>query len=288
MSDAAYERLDEVLLRDASAPLLRGWLPVYRWSVRQRAIVAVIVAVTTCTLAGGLCVATDVAGAVSAKAALSDARHRLADARRALTQLPALRRTSAPPTERYGMRGSADDTRDVSRLAAATGVTLVSLEPGATGGQAEDSFRTLKLVAHGDFAQIRRFLRGLTKAPVLIAPAEVTLKRNGSGLSIAATLSFFDALRAPPAAGTDEAAPQPDPFALRFGSPGSGVEFLRLAGMIQDATHTVALIETPEGTAAVEAGQQIAGERVAHIAPPQVTLVAGGVTRTLKWAEDAQ
>jgi len=289
MSSASIDEIASGGAPPAAARVLRGWRPLHAWSRRRRAAVAAAIAAATCALATLAGMTTDFAGSTAAGAALAAARRDLADARRAQQALPALRRAAAASDSRRKAGHSADDARNVSELAATTGISLVSLEPGAPGGHGDESFRVLKLAAQGEFPQLRAFLRALAHSPMLIAPTEVAIRHSGSRLSLAAALSVFDALPSPPDALSDDEAPiPPDPFAAtRIGGAGA-VDDLRLVGLLRDRTHAMALIETPRGTDAVERGGRIDGERVMQIATEQVTLAAGGTTRVLGWTEDGR
>lgn len=292
MSAASIDRWNRTVVPAAAARLLRGWMPLYAWSRRRRIAVAGVIAAVVCALATLTSVTTDFAGPVAAQAALAAERRELADARHAQRALPALKEEAAASVTRHGPQRrhhSADDARHVSELAAAAGVSLVSLEPGAPGGQGAEAFRALKLSAQGDSAKLRAFLHGLAHAPVLIVPSEVAIKRNGQQLSLAATLSVFDALPSLPAgAETANAVAPPDPFAPNRADGAQAIDGLRLAGLMLDRTHAVALIETSRGTDAVVRGSRIDGERVVRIAMPEVTLATGDTTRVLKWTEDGR
>ncbi|PLZ01343.1 hypothetical protein CY652_16025 [Burkholderia sp. WAC0059] len=236
----------------------------------------------------------DLAGLRQSEAALAEARHRLDEARQSLQALPELRREAAirqqgGATEHIG--STADDMRYISRLAAGSGVELVSLEPDAAA-DGDTVSRSLKLVARGDFARLLAFLQGLRALPALVVPADAVVKRDASVLSLSATLKVFDTLRPPiaPESGTtkadDDVSPA-DPFDLHAnGLPGGGS--LRLAGVIADRTRGVALVETPAGTATVMPGQLLAGGRVTRIGLPGVTLMRGGALRALALGEGGQ
>jgi len=318
MSTASIDRPTGQAAAGAVVPLaaarwLRGWLPLHGWSARRRLAVAAVIGAATSAVATGVCVALDLGGPVAAEAALSSARRQLADARRVLDTLPeSAESAGSNDPERPAARAAQDesqqagrppdDARDVSELAAATGVGIVSLEPVAPRAQDEprgsdgkrdprgESFRVLKLTAQGDFPQIRAFLRGLARAPALTVPSEATLTRNGSRLSLAATLSVFDGLPSP-ADGTpsDAAASRlSDPFMAHRADGTTTAGGLRLAGVLWDRSRGLALIETPRGTETVEQGARIDAETVASIDAGQVTLAADGTTRVLKWAEDGR
>jgi len=287
----------------AAARLLRGWVPLHGWSGRRRAAVAAAIGVAACAAATGACMSADVGGAMAAAAALTAVHRELADAQRALDTLPELERAAARAARAESQRTgrSPDDARDLSELAAATGIGLVSLEPGTRRAQEEprgadakrdargESFRVLKLTAQGDFPRLRAFLRGLARAPALTVPAEAVLTRNGSRLSLAATLSVFDRLASlPDAVPADDAAALSDPFAGNRADGATTAGGLRLTGVLRDRSRALALIETPRGTEAVQQGARIDRERVASIGMGQVTLALDGTTRVLKWPEDGR
>ncbi|MFP6557721.1 hypothetical protein WJ542_05185 [Paraburkholderia sp. B3] len=177
----------------------------------------------------------------------------------------------------------------MSGLASRSGLSLQSLEPAAAGGAGLATFRTLKLVARGGFAELHGFLAGLGAAPGFAVPVDIAIRRaSGEGLSIAATLQVFDRLPAlllaDGVAGND--GPTFDPFSDRFAARTS--EGRRLAGIMLDRKAIVALIETPEGTQAVTAGQSFGNGRVERIAPSHVVLSSGGASETLGWTEEAE
>lgn len=298
-----------VVIATATGPTDRvphGWLPLHAWSRRRRAAVAAAIAVVAASTALVACMEGDPLGVREAAATLNGAKGRLLNAQRSVAGLPALRREVA--SNRAGEAAvapgmapdpgghAADDIRRLSQLAATTGVGLLSLEPGAAGGDGDGRFRSMKLAAQGDFVRLRAFLRGLSTLPELVTPTALTLSRSGDSLSLVATLQAFDALPAVPvepggAAGDEASEPErareTDPFASR--STGAvGPATLRLAGMLRDSRRVVALVETPDGTLAVQPGQALAGGRVVRIAPPEVVLLAGGVAHRLGWAEAAR
>jgi hypothetical protein len=244
------------------------------------------------------CVTTDVGGAETAHVALTEAQARLVSARQLLARLPALQRDARDWPQRPHNGNVADDMRNVSQLAALAGLALIALEPAAPGGAKAQAFRATKLMAQGDFAQLRDFLDGLAELPELAVPMELSLRRGANGLAISALLQVFDGL--PAVAFADDVieggafADRADPFAdraLRFGSGSSetGEERpLRLAGMLTERGRAVALVETADGTTAVQAGAMLAGARVLEVSPARVVLAVDGATQTLDWAKEAR
>lgn len=275
------------LSADGGVP--RSWRRLHAWSVRQRLGAVAVTAVLAATLAGFVCTVWDLAGLGAAEAGLTDAQRALAEARETVTRLPALRAAAAPrATQSVNTDSTADDIRNISGLASGSGLSLLSLEPTGSGGSGAGSFRTLKLVAQGGFAQLQRFLAGLAEAPQLVVPVEIAIKCTaGDVLSIAATLQVFDRLPALPlpALVAEGEVAEFDPFANRFAA-ATGTGSPRLAGILHDGKAIVALVETSEGTEAVKAGQPFGGGRVERIAPSHVVLSSSGASQTLTWTED--
>jgi hypothetical protein len=278
------------LIEGGNGGALRRWALLHTWNVRQRLGVFVVLAVVAAGLAGLACVAWDLAGLHAAEAALENAASSLSKAQRTVTSLPALRAAAASGASRPRQHAdsAADDVRGVSELAARSGLSLLSLEPAASGGSGAEAFRTLKLTAQGGFAQMQSLLVGLTVAPGLIVPVEISIKRNaGNGLAISAAMQVFERLPAVHlsrrAAGNDVS--QIDPFADGL-AVAAGASSLRLAGILQDSTGIVALVETPTRTEAVKAGQPFGAGRIEQIAPTHVLLSSGGASQRLAWAEE--
>ncbi|RQN35733.1 hypothetical protein [Paraburkholderia tropica] len=290
---------------------LRGWRPLHTWTRRRRALVAATLAMLAALLSGIACFLTDAGGAQAARSALAQGEARLADARRTLARLPALRREAegwprdarlTGSAESEQANTSADDIRSVSRLAADAGLVLIALEPAAPGGAKAQAFRATKLAARGGFAQLRAFLAGLAEWPELAVPADIVVRRNGSALAIAATLHVFGGLPAVAIEAADVAEVAAieertdaarDPFASRFalaagGGAASGVQgdgALRLVGTLSERGRVLALIETADGTLAVQPGAPLAGGRVTGVGPERVVLSVEGATQVLNWAE---
>ncbi len=199
---------------------------------------------------------------------------------------------------------SADDVRIVSELATQSGVALLAVEPGTASGEGVERMRALQLTARTDFVHLMAFFHGLAQLPVLMVPGDVTVKQDGKGLAVAATLQVYDALRPAPetaltSAGAsrefDEAANDDDedvvffdPFAKppisASGGPGDASQ-LRLVGVLRDRTRGLALLETPDGTTTVAAGQQLGVERLTQLDALGITLANGGASRILMLTE---
>ncbi|MFM0225955.1 hypothetical protein [Paraburkholderia dipogonis] len=282
-------------------------LPLDAWSRRRRWVVALLIAALVFGLGAHGWVVTDFGGVEASRAALEASSLRLANARRALAQLPALRRdaaavpVAASATRSSASWSSADVVRIVSELAAQNSVALLAVEPGALSGTGVESMRPLRLTARTDFVHLMAFLRGLSDLPVLIVPVDVTVKRDAAALSMSATLHVFDALRpAPSTASADAFADDSldsdddedivffDPFSQpRMQAAGDlpDLSQLRLVGLLSDRTRGLALLDTPEGVATVESGERIGAERVTKLDASGITLAKGGATRTLAMTE---
>ncbi|RDJ99224.1 hypothetical protein [Paraburkholderia lacunae] len=278
-------------------------LPIGAWSRRRRLAIALLIAALVFGLGAHGWVVADLSGLGASRTAFDAAARHLADARRALTQLPALRRKAAgTPAAHLPMSWtSADDVRVVSELAAQNNVALLSVEPGAASGSGAEHMRPVRVTAQTDFVHLMSFLRGLSDLPVLIVPEDVTVRRHGVLLAVSATLRVFSALRpAASSAAANEVADDSldsdgdedivfyDPFSLPQMLAGADLpdaSQLRLAGLLRDRTHALALLETPDGAATVAPGQQFGAERVTRVDAFGVTLANGGASRTLAFAE---
>jgi hypothetical protein len=285
---------DAVMLHGGTAArersgALRDWTTLHAWSVRRRAGVAAAIAMVAVVSASAVCIEADLAGVRAARNELADAEGRLADAQRTVARLPAIREAASGAMQGSRESTPADDVRRLSELTSTSGLTLVTLEPSAPGGAGAESFRSMKLVAQGGFAQLRAFLGGLATQHALTVPAELAIKRNGDGLSIAATLQIFEGL--PPlqldATGGGRDGTASDPFANATAD-GAGTGALRLSGVLQDGAGIVALIESASGTQAVRAGEMFGGVRVEHVLPSRVVFAAGGKSQVLTWTEETR
>lgn len=299
MSTAAIGRFDAG--RAASARFTEGWVwlsvPLEAWSAQRRFVVALVVAFVAFVLGVQGLRSADLDGFDASRAALAEAQHRLADARHAMTQLPTLRDQARERAQRArpAVWTSADDVRALSALADDSGLTLVSLEPGAESGAATDTMRPVQLIARGDFAEMLQFIDGLTTLPVLVVPFDVEIKRDGNVLSVNATLQVFSRLS--PVANAlahADADDEPeivfyDPFSRRAtGVDASTDASLRLVGLLRDRVHALALVETDDGPIAAEPGQQVGDARVTHIDADGLTLTTSLGAKQLTFAEDAR
>ncbi|MFM0733578.1 hypothetical protein PQQ52_24155 [Paraburkholderia sediminicola] len=279
-------------------------LPFAAWSRRRRWVVAVLIAVVVFGLGAHGWVVADLGGVEASRTALGAATQHLADARRALAQLPALRRQAAatPGAQLPASWSSADDVRIVSELAAQNSVSLLSVEPGAASGSGVEGMRPIQLTAHTDFVHLMAFLRGLSDLPVLIVPVDVTVNRDAASLAVRATLHVFSALRPVPSTANADAFADDsldsddeedivffDPFSLpqilASGEQLPDASQLRLVGLLRDRTRGLALLDTPDGATTVASGQQLGTERVTRLDALSITLANGSATRTLALTE---
>jgi hypothetical protein len=287
MGDALM--MHEGLTARAGSGPLRDWIRLHAWSARRRTGVAAAIAVIAALSAAFACVETDFSGVQTARRQLDDAERKLAEAQRTVGRLPAIRQAASGVLQAVRESTAADDVRRVSELTSTSGLTLVTLEPSAPGGAGAETFRPMKFVAQGSFAQLRAFLTGLAAQPALVVPAELAIKRNSEGLAIAATVQVFDGL--PPieldaTAGYQDGVPS-DPFTSGTAD-GTGKGALRLTGVLQDSASIVALVESASGTQAVRTGQAIGGVRVEHVLPSQLVFTEGGKRQILTWAEETK
>jgi Tfp pilus assembly protein PilO len=255
-------------------------VPLEAWSVRRRALVALSIAVAVFALGANAWTASDMSGMQASADALSAAQHKLNDAEAALAELPALRR-AAPATHVPAGWTSADDVRVVSQLASRHDVSLLKIEPGPVTGSGLDAMRPLHLTAQGDFDHVMDWLGGLASVPVLIVPDELMLKRQGSGLSIGATLRSYASIHPVQAAPRPDVRADPDAFdpddeivfydpfqpETLAGDPAQteSAGSMRLVGLLADRLRGLALIENGDATTTLEPGQQWGSERVAQV-----------------------
>ncbi|MFM0419138.1 hypothetical protein [Paraburkholderia aromaticivorans] len=295
--------------------MARARLPLDAWSGRRRWAVALLIAVLVFGLGTHGWIVADLGGVEASRAALEAGGLRLANARRALAQLPALRREAAAGPIGASLVtslatsiarssepwSSADDVSIVSELAAQNSVALLSVEPGAASGAGAESMRPLQLTARTDFVHLMAFMRGLSDLPVLIVPVDVTVKREAAALSVSATLRVFNALRPAPSAASADAFVEDsldsddeenvvffDPFSqpqMQAAAELPDVSQLRLVGLLRDRARGLALLDTPDGVTVVESGEQIGAERLTRLDAFGITLVKGGATRTLALTE---
>lgn len=299
MSTPAMGRFD--VGRATSTRFAEGWawlsMPLEAWSVHRRLVVVLVVAFAAFVLGEQGLRSADLDGFDASRAALAEAQHRLTDARRAVTQLPALRDEARERARhaRPAVWTSADDVRTLSALADDSGLTLVSLEPGAESGAATDTMRPVQLAARGDFAEVLQFIDGLTTLPVLVVPFDVEIRRDGNMLSVNATLQVFSRLS--PVANVSshvDADDEPeivfyDPFSQRATGVDASVDVgLRLVGLLRDRVHALALVDTDDGPIAAEPGQQVGDARVTRIDADGLTLTTSLGARQLTFAEDAR
>jgi hypothetical protein len=274
-------------------------MPLAEWSSRRRLLVAVAIAISVFCLGANAWISADLSGVQASRAALGEAQHRLEQAHRSLAQLPTLRREAAASPRGLVSSGwtSADDLRSVSLLAVRSGVTLLRLTTGAASGVGPDAMRALHFTAQTDFLHLMVFLRGLSDLPVLVVPEDVTVKRSGGTLVIAANLHVFNALSPVSARpevlddddldADDEEVAFYDPFLPQPEEGGDATDeaLLRLVGVLRDRTRGLALLETADGATTVERGQHLGRDRVTAMDALSITLTNPVGTRTLSLSE---
>ncbi|WP_025601820.1 hypothetical protein [Burkholderia sp. WSM2230] len=296
-----------------ASPVLTHWIrraraPLHTWSKRRRWAVALVIAVVVFGLGAHGWIVADLSRVEASRAALHASVQHLENAKRALAQLPLLRReadastsTTATVAGSQTQWTSADDVRVVSELAAQNGVLLLAVEPGAASGTGTQGERPLRLAARTDFIHLMSFLRGLTELPVLMVPVDVAIKRDGASLAVNATLRVYSGLHPVPASlsvqeladasldsGDEEDVVFFDPFSpaqMQATLDSPGLAQLRLVGLLHDRARGLALIDTPDGATTVESGQQIGNERFTRFDTSAITLAKGEATRTLALAE---
>lgn len=280
--------------------LKRLRVPLAAWSGRRRLLVGGLIVIAVFCAGANAWISADLLGVQAGHTALSEARHRLVEAQRSLSELPQLRRTVAAisigsvPAESWT---PADDVRLISLLAARSGVTLLTLAPGAENGAGPDTMRSLHLTAQADFLHLMVFLRGLSDLPLLVVPEDVTVKRSTGVLLISANLHLFRALSPAPAQpelvvdqdleADDEEVVFYDPFSARPQAGGNAEQagLLRLVGLLRDRTRGLALLETVDGAATVERGQLMGSDRVTDMDALGITLTNRAGSRTLALTE---
>jgi hypothetical protein len=282
-----------------SADLASSWrqwvrLPPEAWSMRRRAATASLIAIAVFVTGANGWIAADTSGVRSRRVLLDEACRHLVEAKRAIAQLPALRRASNEHADARDTikRTSADDLHVISQLATQYDIELLALEPQPVTGTGMNAIRPIHLSARASFAALLGFLRGLANLPMLVIPGDVSIKRDTGMLVIGATLDVFDALR-PAATQTGEDTDRQsdddgflyDPFSAFDQHAASDGALLHLVGLLRDNLHRIALLETPNGLAAVAQGDDLGEERVADIGAFGVTLSSPDGTHTPALAE---
>jgi hypothetical protein len=272
----------------------------------RRATVLLAIALVVFVIGARAWNTADMDGVEASRTSLEIVQRRLAQANAAIAALPALRAaaTSTLPLRPSAARTAADDVQAISQLATHSGVTLLALEPGAPIGADADVSRPMRMTAQAGFAQLIAFLHGLSEMPMPVVPDEISvgwpkaaaLGHRGDTLAIAATLHVFGVLRAvsaePERRADDESGDGGDavfynPFSARATAPGMpdapDDRHVRLAGLLLDRTHGLALVETADGTETVEPGQYWGEECVTRIDDTGIALAsrAGGARRLM-------
>jgi Tfp pilus assembly protein PilO len=279
-----------------------GWirrirLPLEAWSGRRRLLAGGVIAALVFGAGANAWISADLTAVQASRTNLAQAQQRIAEAKQSLARLPELRRhvVALPAGQPPEPWTPADDVRLLSLLAARSGITVLTLTPGAGNGAGLDAVRPIHLGAQGDFLHLMVFLRGLSDLPVLVVPADVTVKRSAGGLLINATLHVFNALS--PVSGSPETVVDDDmgaddeelifydPFSYQrlAGGDAASAGLLRLVGLLRDRTHGLALLETTDGATTVERGQSVGDHRLTGMDALSITLTnrVGAYTLTL-------
>lgn len=223
--------------------------------------------------------AADASGFHRSRALLATAHARVAAARRMLPTAAAQQRdrgTPATPAWPALLLELAD-------LAGASGLRIVSIEPGSTDQTAPDGRRTVRMVAEGGFAALLRLMDGLARLRALVVPTLLQIERKASAARMDVTLDVFPGLR--PASMPGDAAAPPavtaagDPFG-GAGEPMSDNSAPRLAGTIRDARAALALFESGNGKfSTVAPGDALGAARVTRVEAGAVTLATADGAR---------
>lgn len=284
----------------ARAGRLGGWLAVWfsaphAWRATHRLLSAVALAAVAFAVCTHGWRATGLAGsgADDSRVTLAELERRVADARSKVESLPALRRSvqsghALAVSAASDTRATAGHWQAVSGLAARSGMTLRSLEPGAQSGGGAEVSRPVRLTAQTTFAAFVSFLQGVASLPSLVVPAEIRLQPTPDGLTLEATLDVFEALPAAPRVASNSPAERDDGEAW-FGDPfdgtrlavRSGMSALDLVGLMLEETRGLALFDAGGRGEIYLPGQYVAGQRLLRVDAHGVTLSSGGGTKVI-------
>ncbi|WP_176300819.1 pilus assembly protein [Burkholderia vietnamiensis] len=231
--------------------------------------------------------AADASGLHRSRALLATAHARVAAARRMLPTAAAqqrdrgsaaLRDRGAPATPAWPAL-----LLELADLAGASGLRIVSIEPGSTDQTAPEGRRTVRMVAEGGFAALLRLTDGVARFQALVVPTRLQIERKASAARMDVTLDVFPGLR--PASMPGDAAAPPavtaagDPFG-GTGEPMSDDSAPRLAGTIRDARAALALFESGNGKfSTVAPGDALGAARVTRVEAGAVTLATADGAR---------
>ncbi len=245
-------------------------------------------------LAGGIHLAdrADWSGLAYSRAALEEVSARVVAAERAIQEAARLAPPPAEPefAEDHGHApGWASLMLRLAELAAASGLQLQSLEPQDSQGEQAVPRRTVRIVAHGGYPALLRFVGGFAALPALVVPAAVRIDSGRRGGAAAPRVEMsLDVLGALP--GGDEtlvggeivAAAEGDPFDGADGREADHAVPARLAGVIRDARAGLALFDDGAGgIATVAAGEQVGSTRVVRVEPDGVALATADGPRRI-------
>ncbi|SAL63153.1 Pilus assembly protein, PilO [Caballeronia udeis] len=261
--------------------------PLDAWSGYRIALTGVVVAVLV--FAGGVSLwwSSDLSGTEASRSASHDAQQRLDRARATAAELPAMRARSGDgvPLARWTV---ADALRELTALAAQSGLRIGMIEPSAQKGEGLEIERPLKFRAEGSFGEIRQFLDALEGLPRLVIPADVQMKRVTNALALEATLRVFEDLPAitrPEPSRRDAFAI--DPFGVKNGTGVGDGGAMLLVGTLRAQRRAMALVETAAGVDGFLQGQMVGDERLGNVRSRSIELSRpDGVVRTIGFADD--
>lgn len=238
-------------------------------------------------------------GATVTGPALVELEAHVREARAAVARLPGLQRAVHERQAATGatQRKPTAHWQAIAKLAARSGVTLRSLDPGAVAGSGPAAVRQLRLTAQGNFAGFYAFLSGLPKLPLLAVPAGMRVERDAAGLTFEASLDVFESLPGTPdtdvkssAAGDEGQVWFADPFALTVRGAGGDVRDRRLIGLMRGdakSAHALAFFESDGAAAAYAPGELVDGKRLVRIDAHGVALASGDGTHVLTLDREA-
>lgn len=222
-------------------------------------------------------------------AALAELQRRVDDARSKASALPELQQ--AVQAQRLAS-GYAESTRpaawqSIATVAAGSGMTLQSVEPGEHTAARHDAVRLVRIEARSTFTSFLAFLSALSSLPMLAVPVELKLEREEQGLLLQAVLAVHDTLPGVPLPPVDGPRAFGDPFVAPSTALLGPASELRLAGLMIEGARSLALIEADGQGAIYLPGQMLGRERVMRIGSASVTLAHETGTRVLTIGADS-
>jgi Tfp pilus assembly protein PilO len=274
----------------------RAFPPIETWSRRRMLATAVGVAALVFVLGVQAWRTAAPIDVDTSRSALVATQAKVAQTRRLVAELPALRMHAASGDSLPEQWTGADALHEIARVASQSGLRVTEIEPmppeqsGATAAKAASPVRTLRFRADGDFGAMQRFLDALAGLPRLVVPERTQMKRQANALSIDTTLRVFETLPAVPPA-VVIAAPRADAFVVDpfgrdvAGGIARGADLL-LVGTIVGFRRSMALVQNGPGVEGFVSGEKIGDERLGRIAPRAIELAGDdGASRSLSFAD---